>query len=62
MRDCSDPSPLSSLYTTFYIENYANIMALRKRDDGSYDYPLPLVTDAPFAVYSVGETGQLCEE
>ena len=54
----ADPSPLLRLYTTFYIENFIGLMGLQKRDDGSYDFPMPLVADAPFAVFLVQETGQ----
>jgi hypothetical protein len=53
------PRPFARFYTTFYLENYTSpMMAFRKRDDGSYDFPVPLVTDAPFAVFSVAEAGQ----
>lgn len=47
------------LYTSCYFENYLTLMVLRKRDDGSYDFPMPLITDAPIAMYSVADTGQL---
>ncbi|KAF8496951.1 NmrA-like family domain-containing protein 1 [Gautieria morchelliformis] len=49
--------PRTSLYTSFYFENYLGLLPFLKRNDGSYDFPLPLITDAPFAVYSVAETG-----
>ncbi|KAF8587045.1 NmrA-domain-containing protein [Ramaria rubella] len=49
--------PRTSIYTAFYFENFTGLAALRKRDDGSYDFPLPLITDAPFAIYSVADTG-----
>ena len=58
-RECNLFFPLySRLYTSFYIENYLGAFRPRKRDDGSYDYPIPLTTDARFAVFSVAETGQ----
>jgi len=49
--------PRTSLYTAFYFENIIGMSPLRKRTDGSYDYPMPLITDAPFAVYPASETG-----
>lgn len=51
--------PRTSLYTSFYFENFNfnGMLPLRKRTDDSYDFPLPLITDASFAVYSAAETG-----
>jgi hypothetical protein len=41
------------------LEALGTTLPFKKRDDGSYDFPLPLTTDAPFAIYSVAETRML---
>jgi len=49
--------PRTSLYTTFFMENFTGSMSPSKRTDGSYDLPLPMITDGPMAIYSAAETG-----
>ncbi|KAF8587043.1 NmrA-domain-containing protein [Ramaria rubella] len=49
--------PRTSLYTTFYFENFSGSMRPEKRSNGTYDFALPLITDAPFAMFSVADTG-----
>ncbi|KAF8496964.1 hypothetical protein JB92DRAFT_2746124 [Gautieria morchelliformis] len=49
--------PRTSLYTTFYFENFAGMYAPKKCKDGSYEIPAPLLPDAPFAIFSVADTG-----
>ncbi|KAF8587047.1 hypothetical protein K439DRAFT_1614609 [Ramaria rubella] len=44
---------------SFYSENFAGTMLPWKRDNDSYEFPLPLITDTPFPVYTAAETGPL---
>ncbi|GJJ10506.1 hypothetical protein Clacol_004732 [Clathrus columnatus] len=49
--------PWTSLYTSFFFENYCGLVSPQKQPDGSYKIPLIMIADIPFAVNSAAETG-----
>ncbi|KAF8587069.1 NAD(P)-binding protein [Ramaria rubella] len=49
--------PSTSLFTSYYFENYTRQLPLIKNFDGTFTFPVELTPDIPIAVYSAAETG-----
>jgi uncharacterized protein YbjT (DUF2867 family) len=49
--------PTTHLYTAFYYENAQMFGLLKKQDDGSYAFGLPMDGDKEIPAYSVSDTG-----